>query len=302
MSAMSFLLFSLFCVALSCGLRVMFAMRARPAMAADDCAGAAPAAKKGTLGEYDKSWTEAVAFHATVQFTDAADADTARTSAVLCYTEIIGGVARTATWPEDRAHTTSIPNKNQIKFAFTPVSPKALDERHHVLGTGKGTIILTQRATKYTVSGTLDPLKHGRGLTTTSGGTLWPPTPPAASAIPSSTPPPSTSTPVSWSVDTPITISFTYASTTQAANFATALLVYVDDNLFDVGYWPMTLATTVNATSGKVSLVFRPYSVPQPFGTGKGTIIVTQATSAGLVDNILTFADGSHVIKLKGPI
>jgi hypothetical protein len=297
MSATSFLLFSLVCVALSFGLRVMFATRARSEKAPDDCAGAAPAAKKGTLGEYDKSWTEAVPFHATVQFTDAADADTARTSAVLCYTEIIGGVAKTATWPEDRAHSTSLPNKNQIKFAFTPVSPKASDERHHVLGTGKGTIILTQGATKYTVSGTLDPLKHGRGLTVTSGGTSWPPTPPSTSAVQASTASPV----VSWKADNPITISFTYASASQAASFATALLVYVDDNLLDVGYWPMTLATTVNTTSGKVSLVFRPYTVPQPFGTGKGTIIVTQSTSTGLADNILTFSDGSHVIKLSGP-
>ena len=289
--------------ALSCYLYLVVGSPVCPELRADDCSSSI-SAQKGTTGpDYGIKWKVGQPFYATVIFTNPADASTAGTTAVLCYTQTVNGVTTSATWSEDQANTRADPVNARMYFAFTPIGP--IPD-----GTGKGTIIVTQATKQYNVNGSLIGLtqvhsgKEGRP----DGGRpgTWPPVVPANMKKESVTFQPD----ASWQADQLFHVRFKYADTNEAKNFTTAVLKYQVDG--HESYWPMTYETHVDTdNSGKptgwVDLWFRPYAPPARSadsgdgrGTGKGTIIITQCETRKLVDYLLDYR-GSTTFDISGP-
>jgi hypothetical protein len=307
----------LFVIALSVCLNMRFAARAKSPKHVDDCAGADMLPKKGKVlpASSDTTWNLANPFYAEVEFGAGSDAAAALKGAVLCYTEPSSGSILKATWQENEGLTGVTSNSKIVKYAFNTARPTSArgDER---LGTGKGTIIVTQGAQKYLVDGLLDNLTHvhhGKP-DKRAHATIWPPASTATTPqIQAATAAP-TGANAQWQTDTPFHLRFRYQTTSDVFNFQAAQLIFTSDDSHHTAFWPMTFATDVNTNlfgvpTGFVDLFFRPYSAPLAvsgtrrhlLGTGKGTIIITQNVSGVLVDSTLVFSGNVTQFNLTGP-
>jgi hypothetical protein len=288
----SWLIYGLLLVAFWYCLRLLFASRAQPSKADDGCSGKLPSSKKGTLGTHKNTWQEGEPFYVEVDFTADSDADVNLSKAVLCYSDIEGGGK--ATWHQDVEKTHLVPHKNTICYAFTPVKPAGPEGR--VLGTGKGTIVVTQGVTRYLVDGEM-ALKCQLRRALHQLGTLWPPFLPAAASntiVSTTKTTDAGAIPATWKADATYTVAFASKSPNFNNPVSTALLVN-SDNVTETSYWPLVSSTVSSPDMGvtfNVTLVFRPYGTTHSDGTGKGTIIITQNISSKFVDFNLKFKDG----------
>ena len=306
-------LFCVFLFAMSVSLKIRFAAGAKSQKHVDDCAGAATLTKKGTVHpeNSDTTWNLVNPFYAEVEFNSASEAAASLKGAVLCYTEPSSASTLKASWPENEGLTKVTSDPKVVQYVFNTVSPSAARGRK-TYGTGKGTIIITQGAQKFLVNGELDGLTHTHRSKPDHRrhATIWPPVASASTIQASSTAPSGAG--AQWHTDQPYHVQFKYQTTSNAANFQAAQLVYVSDDSTHTAYWPMTYASLVSTNlfgvpTGVIDLFFRPYSAPigarrpRLLGTGKGTIIITQNVAGVLVDSVLAFNGGVTQFALTGP-